>query len=435
MSNLAIGFTGLACLIGLLLLRIPIGAALGLVSIVGIWAIRGERAALGTLGTMPYDFAANWTLSAIPMFLLMGAIAFYSGMTTDIFRAARMWLRRVPGGLAVATNFACAAFGAVSGSSVATTAAVGKLAIPEMLKLRYEPGLAASVVAASGTLGALIPPSLAFMVYGWYAEIPLAPLLISGILPGLLTAGVYALMIIGRCKLDPSLAPESSEPVSSAERWRATAQNWPLPVLMLGVIGAMYSGIMTVTEAAAGGAAMAAAIAALRGTLKWSVLRRSLVDSAKTMASLFFIVIGAMLLTKFMVLSGVPDWLAQYAKEASLTPLHLVLAMTVVFLILGMFLDPMGIMLLTLPIVIPICRQMNIDLIWMGVLVVKYVEIGLLTPPVGIHAFVVKSIAGPNVTLTAVFRGLLWFLAAEVVIMTLLIAFPAISTWLPSLMN
>jgi TRAP-type C4-dicarboxylate transport system permease large subunit len=180
---------------------------------------------------------------------------------------------------------------------------------------------------------------------------------------------------------------------------------------------------------------MAAAIAALRGTLKWSVLRQSLVDSAKTMASLFFIVIGAMLLTKFMVLSGVPDWLAQYAKEASLTPLHLVLAMTVVFLILGMFLDPMGIMLLTLPIVIPICRQMNIDLIWMGVLVVKYVEIGLLTPPVGIHAFVVKSIAGPNVTLTAVFRGLLWFLAAEVVIMTLLIAFPAISTWLPSLMN
>jgi tripartite ATP-independent transporter DctM subunit len=435
MSNLAIGFTGLLCLLGLLMLRVPIGASLGLVSIAGIWAIRGERAALGTLGTMPYDFAANWTLSAIPMFLLMGAIAFYSGMTTDIFRAARMWLRRVPGGLAVATNFACAAFGAVSGSSVATTAAVGKLAIPEMLKLRYEHGLATSVVAASGTLGALIPPSLAFMVYGWYAEIPLAPLLIAGILPGLLTAGIYAAMIITRCKLDPSLAPEPTESFSARERWQATARNWPLPLLMLGVIGVMYSGVMTVTEAAAGGAAMAAVIAALRRTLTWPVLKQSLFDSARTMASLFFIVIGAMLLTKFMVLSGVPDWLAEQAKQASLTPLHLVLALTVVFLILGMFLDPMGIMLLTLPIVIPICREMKIDLIWMGVLVVKYVEIGLLTPPVGIHAFVVKSIAGPDVKLTSVFRGLMWFLAAEVLIMVLLVAFPSISTWLPSLMS
>lgn len=432
MSNLQIGFTALGGLLILLAVRFPIGAALGIVSVAGMYAIRGPRAAFSALGTMPFDFAASWTLSAVPMFILVGAIALHTGMTANIYVAARMWLHWLPGGVAIATNWACAAFGAVSGSSVATTAAMGKLAVPEMLRLRYDPALATSVVAASGTLGALIPPSLAFMIYGWYAEYPLAPLLIAGLVPGLLTAAVYSLMIYARCVFNPRLAPVGPVDFTKAERWRVSLDNWPLPVLILMIVGGMYSGVMTVTEAAACASALALLIGIVRRQLTWKAVVASLSDTARTTAQIFFIVVGAVLMTRFMAMSGVPNYLADWLELMGSNPIHLVLMMTVIFLILGMFLEPIGIMLLTLPILIPICRQLDMDLLWIGVLVVKYVEIGLITPPVGIQAFLVKAIAGKDVQLTQVFRGLIWFLLAEVVILTLLIAFPSLSTWLPS---
>lgn len=434
MTNLEIGFTALGALMVLLALRFPIGAALGIVSLAGIFAIRGPDAALGAIGTMPYDFAASWTLSAVPMFILVGAVAFHTGMTRSIYAAARMWLRWLPGGIAVATNWASAAFGAVSGSSVATTAAMGKLAIPEMLRLRYEPGLATSVVAASGTLGALIPPSLAFMIYGWYAEYPLAPLLMAGVIPGLLTALVYSVLIVARCSANPALAPVGPDDFTKAERWRATLDNWPLPLLILGIIGGLYSGVTTVTESAAAAAALAMLIGVLRRQLRWPAIAAALTETSKTTAQIFFIVVGAVLMTRFMAMSGVPDHLAEFLKAGGADPLAVILIMTVVFLVLGMFLEPIGIMLLTLPILIPIFRELELDLVWMGVLIVKYVEIGLLTPPVGIQAFIAKAVAGDGVPLGDVFRGLGWFLGAEVVIMALLIGFPGLSTWLPSLM-
>jgi len=431
MSNFQIGLSGIGCLFGLLLLRMPIAIALSLVSVVGISMIRGTNAALGSLGTLPYDFAASWTLSAVPMFLLMGAIAFHSGMTASVFKVCRMWFWWVPGGLAVATNWASTAFGAVSGSSVAVTAVMAKLAIPEMLKHGYDKSLATAVVAASGTIDALIPPSIAFIIYSWYAEVPVTDLFLAGVIPGILTAVLYTLMIVTRCTLDPTLGPRGERDFTNAERRAAVFDAWPLPVLFVGIFGGLYSGLMTSTEAAAGSALLAVVISLVRREMTWQVLRESLSDSSLTTASLFFIVIGAALFTRFMAVSGLPAQLGQLIAGWQPSVITFMLIVTGIYIVLGMFLEGIGIMMLTLPILVPICRTLGIDLVWLGVVVVKLIMLGLMHPPIGIQAFIVKGVVGDSVPLMTIFRGLLWFLGIEVIILALLILLPGISLWLP----
>ena len=434
MSNLAIGLAGIGAMLLLLFLRVPVGAALGLVSLAGIAAIRGFGAAFGSLATLPYQFSASWTLSAVPMFLLLGAFAFHMGLTRGIYDAARAWLGWLPGGMAVASNWACTLFGAASGSSVATTSAIGKIAIPEMLRLGYHPALATGAVAAAGTIDALIPPSIALMIYGWYAEVPIDKLLIAGILPGLLTAVVFTAFIVGLCSWRPDLAPRITMRFSFGERVRLLSDVWPLPVLVLGVIGAIYSGAATSTEAAAVGTAGALAIATCRGAVSLKAVRESFTDTASSMAALFFVVAGAVQFTRFLALSGVPAFVAaEFAAMGS--KWAVIAAMIVVYLVLGMLLDPIGVMLLTLPILIPVCRALGLDLLWIGVLVVKLVEIGMLTPPVGFHCFVLKTVVGPEVPLSMIFRGAMWFIAADAVVIAALLAFPQISLFLPSLME
>ena len=435
LSPVAIGFIGLAMLVVLMALRVPIGISLGLVSVGGITALRGLDAAIAALAGLPFEFAANWSLSAVPMFLLMGAVAFHSGLTGSLFGAARKWLSALPGGLAVATNFACAGFAAVSGSSLATSAAMGRIAIPEMPKARYEPGLATAVVAAGGTLGSLIPPSILFVLYGIFTDQPIGKLLIAGVLPGLLTAVIYAAMVIGRCSLNPELAPPSEEKFGMGERIAELRKVWPVPVLILAVIGSLYSGLATTTEAAAVGAFMAFVIAAAQRRLTWKAFKDSMTESLGSTASIFFVAIGAVLLTRFLALSGLPNYLAGMMGSWALDPTMVVLGASLIYLFLGMFLDPVGLMLITLPVLMPMFRELNLDLIWIGVLVIKYLEIGLLTPPVGLNAYVVSGVVGKEVPLSTIFRGLIWFLAAEVVIMALLIGFPQISLYLPSLMT
>ncbi len=431
MSNFQIGLCGIGFLFALLLLRMPIAIALGLVSVAGIAAIRGPDAALGVLGTLPYDFAANWTLSAVPMFLLMGAIAFHSGMTASVYKVCRMWFWWVPGGLAVATNWASTAFGAVSGSSVAVTAVMAKLAVPEMLKYKYDKSLATAVVAASGTIDALIPPSIAFIIYSWYAEVPVTDLFLAGVIPGLLTAVVYTAMIVTRCTLDPTLGPRGSRDFTAAERRAANLDAWPLPVLFAGIFGGLYSGVMTTTEAAAGSATLACLIAIVRREMTWGVMRTSLAESALTTAALFFIVIGAAMFTRFMAVSGLPAQLGQLIASWQPSVLTFMLIVTAIYIVLGMFLEGIGIMMLTLPILVPICRTLNLDLIWLGVIVVKLIMLGLMHPPIGIQAFVVKGVVGDTVPLLTIFRGLLWFLGVEIFVLALLIGFPELSLWLP----
>jgi TRAP-type C4-dicarboxylate transport system permease large subunit len=304
----------------------------------------------------------------------------------------------MPGGLAVATNWACAGFGAASGSSVAAAAVMARLAVPEMMKQKYDKGLATGVCASGGTLDALIPPSIAFVIYGIFAEVSVAKLLIAGIMPGILTAVFYMLMIVGRCWLNPSLGPPLVVEDRAAlwrERWASLAQIWPIIILIAGVIGGLYFGIVTPTEGGAAGALLAILI---------GLARRQLT-----------------------VAGFIDSW--------AVDPLLLVIGVSFIYVVLGTFMDPLGMILLTIPVFVPMFSALGLDLVWLGVLVVKYIGISLLTPPVGFNIYVVASATNNEISLNTIYRGCYWFLATEVIIMALLIGFPQISLWLPNQMN
>ncbi len=434
MSPVELGAWSLVAVLILLGIRVPIGIVLGAVSIVGIWEIRGLDVAISMLRSAPYDFMASWELSAIPMFILMGAVAHHSGISSALFTAARLWLGRLPGGLAIATNFACAGFAAASGSSVATSAAMGSIAIPEMLKHGYDKALATGTVAAAGTIGSLIPPSILFVLYGIFAQASITKLLIAGILPGLLTAAVYATMIAARCIVNPGLAPKSAAEASyPGEKWRALMDVWPILLLVLGIIGGLMGGVVTPTEAGAFGAFLAFVIAFVQGRLTWETFKAAVTEGIVSTSRLLFVGVGAILLTKFMALSGLPFYVGNLMGSWALDPLLLVIGASIVYLVLGMFLDPLGILLITLPILLPMFERLHLDLIWLGVIVVKYLEIGLLTPPVGFNVYVIKTVVGDSIPLETIFKGVGWFLACEAIIMVLLIAFPGISLYLPNL--
>lgn len=433
LSPNAVGLIGLAVLLLLIFARFPIGLALAIVSIGGLAYLTGWSTTFSLISSMPYDFAANWELSAIPMFLLMGAIAFHSGMTADLYAAARVWLRGLPGGLAVASNFACAGFAAASGSSVATTVAMGRIAVPEMLRVGYDKSLATGTVACAGTLGSLIPPSVLMIIYGIFAGQSIGHLFLAGFIPGLLTAAVYAAMIIIRCRLDPRLAPTVDADTSWREKFEVLLRIWPLPLLIIAVIGSIYGGVATPTEAAALGVFFATLIALSRGQMSWLIVRRSVMESLEATAAIFFISVGAVMLTRFMLFSGVPDVLADLVRAYSINLLTLLLIISLVYLVLGCFLDPIGLVLITLPVVLPALEPFQVNLIWFGILLVKYVEVGLMTPPVGMNVYAMKTVVGDAVPLETIFRGVAWFLLCEAIVIALLIAFPAISLWLPGL--
>lgn len=438
MSTLALSLGSIGAMLVLIGLGLPIGVAMGVIAFLGFWYLRNLDVALSVLGDTPFVFAANWELSAIPMFLLMGSVAANSGIGAALFRAAHAWFGRMPGGLAVATNWACAGFGAVSGSSVAAAAVMARIALPEMLKHRYDKGLATGVCASGGTLDALIPPSILFVIYGVFAEVSIAKLLLAGILPGLLTAVVYMVMIVVRCRLDPSLGPPI-EIEDRAKLWRERRDSlraiWPLLLLIAGVLGGLYAGAFTPTESGAVGALMAIVIGVLQRKLTREGFVEAFKDAIATTAQLFFVGIGAVIYAKFLALAGTADMFTQLIGGWALDPLLLVIAVSIIYLILGTFLDPLGMILLTIPVFVPMFAALGLDLVWFGVLVVKYIGISLLTPPVGFNLFVVASATNNSIPLETIFRGCTWFLACEVLIMTLLIAFPQISLWLPSTMT
>jgi len=435
---LNLSLLSLAAVLVLIGLRLPIGVALGAVSLVGFTYLGNWSIALSVISEAPFLFASNWDLTAIPMFLLLGAIANNSGISSSLFRAARLWFAALPGGLAVSANLACAGFAAACGSSVAAAAAMARLATPEMLKLGYDRGLATGVVASAGTLAALIPPSILFVLYGVFAEVSIVKLLIAGVLPGLLTAGVYTAMIIIRCRLNPRLAPRfvfENRATLRRERLEALAEVWPLIALIAGIIGGLYGGIVTPTEAGAAGAALALVIGIAQRKINFAKFVDALRDAVGTTAQIFFVGMGAIMYTKFLALAGMSGLLTELIGSWALEPVLLVIMTSIIYLVLGMFLDPLGIMLITIPVLLPMFAALDLDLVWFGVIVVKYIEIGLLTPPVGFNVYVVHSVVGDKVALHDIFRGCFWFLACEVVIMTLIIAFPQISLWLPNTMG
>jgi C4-dicarboxylate transporter, DctM subunit len=436
MDGLALSAVCLVAVLGLIALRTPIGIALATVSFGGFWYLRNFNTALSVLREIPYAFAANWDLSAIPMFLLMGSIVYASGIATQLFKAARLWLSGFPGGLAVAANIASAGFAAGCGSSVASAAAMARLAIPEMLNAGYEKGLATGVVASAGTIAALIPPSILLVLFGIFAETSIVDLLIAGIIPGLLTAAAYTLMIMVRCRINPSLAPSHFEHVDDLwrERWRSLAEIWPLVLIVFGIFGGLYTGTLTPTEAGAGGAFLSLVVAFAQRRMNIKLLWGALREAMLTTSQIFFVGIGALMFTRLLSLSGASATLAELVAPLSLEPLLVLTAITVVYLVLGMFLDPIGIMLITMPVFLPLLRELGFELVWFGVLVVKFIEIGMLTPPLGFNVFVVKGVVGDMIPLTTIFRGVGWFLVCDLIVVILMIAFPQLSLYLPGLM-
>jgi len=420
-------------MIVLLAMRVPIAVALGGVALAGLYYLLGFQPMVSAAGELTFDFIASWQLSAVPLFIFMGAISSRSGLVSGIYNAARLWLSGLPGGLAISTNFASAGFAASSGSSLATAAAMSKLAIPEMLRAGYQPALASATVAAAGTLGALIPPSILLIIYGLIAQQSVGDLLLAGALPGILTAVLYALLIVIRCSIDNKLAPSLDIKPTFQERLSSLKGVWPLPVLIIAVMGAIYSGIATATEAAALGCLAALFIALIRGRLTVAVIYESVSETLATTGLIFFIVIGAVLFTKFLALSGLPDFVASLAAYGNDSAGLLILIIAVIYLFLGMFLDSLGLMLLTLPIFLPLVESAGFNMIWFGVMVVKFVEVGVITPPVGLNAFVVKGAVGDQIELGDIFRGLGWFIAVEFVIISILYFFPSISLLLPTL--
>lgn len=435
MSGIAIGALGIVVLLILLAIRVPIAFALGGVAVGGILVLRGPEAAFGVLTTQPYSFIAHWTLSAVPMFLLMGSIAYHAGLTQSLYRAARLWLSWMPGGLAVASTAACAGFAAASGSSVATASAMGRIAIPEMMRFRYDAGLATGSVAAAGTLGSLIPPSILMVIYAIFAEVSVSKALMAGILPGLLSATMFGLMIVIRCMINPKLGPRIEETVTWEERFAVLREVWPLPVLILGVIGGMYSGAFTSTEAAAGGAFLAFVIAGAQRRLSWQVAKMAVIESLTGTAAVFFIAVGGVLLSRFMAFSGLPTFMGEWIGQFAVNKLLLIVVISLVFVFLGCFLDSIGLMLLTIPILLPMLDKVGADLIWFGVLVIKYLEIGLVTPPVGMNVYVIKAVVGDAVPLEAIFKGIGWFVVTDIITLAILILFPEISLLIPNLMG
>ncbi len=434
MTDFGIGVLGLVVMLVMIGLRFHIGLAMIAVATAGIAWIAGPKTAFSVLQNVPFSFAVNWEFSAVPLFILMGTVAHASGMTTSLFRAARLWFSWMPGGLAVATNMGCAGFSAAAGSSLVTSLAMGRIAVPEMLKYKYDKGLASGVVAAAGTLGVMIPPSIPMIIYAFFAEVSIGAMFLAGILPGLLTAALYTVMIVVRCKLNPSLASPVPPSADKNEKWRALGEVWPLPVIILVVIGTIFTGIASATESAAFGAVAAFVIAFFQRKLTWPVIRESLLDTIQNSASIFFVIIGAVVLTRFMAFSDLPETLSGIVIAADVEPFMLIILTGFIFLLLGCFLDPIGLLLLALPVFLPIYIAADINLIWFGILFIKFIEIGLITPPIGMNVFVLRSIL-PDVPVTTIFRGTGWFFVTEMVVLALLILFPSISLLVPGLAN
>lgn len=382
------------------------------------------------ISTGPFEFLHSYPLSMIPLFLALGHIAYEAGITTDIYYAMRVWLGRVPGGLAMASVVGCGGFSAITGSSVACAAAMGKIAVPEMLRYKYSPMLASGSVAAGGTLGSLIPPSLLFVLYGIFTEQSVTKLLLAGILPGLISMLGYLAVIYIWVKRNPSSAPAQDLDLDDAARFKALTRTWTAVLLFLIVVLGIYLGVFTPTEAAAVGAVTAALIGFCTRRLTWSKFVHAIKDSAKQTAMIFAIAIGAKMFTVLMSLAGVAPALVSYS--ADMKAWQVMAVVVVLYLVLGCILDSVGILLLTLPFTVPLVQAHGFDIIWFAIVVVKLLEVGLITPPIGLNVFVIKGVVGNQVPLEAIMKGSLAMICSDIIVFFFVFAFPWLFLVIPN---
>ena len=427
-----VGLAGIFILLLLMALRMPIGVAMLLVGIVGFGILNGWTAAIAALGNYPYQYAAVYDFSVIPLFVLMGNLGSVSGMARDLYSAAYAWIGHFRGGLAHATILACAGFAAVSGSSVASAVTMGKVCLPEMKRYNYSDRLATGVIAAGGTLGILIPPSTAFVLYGLLTEQSIGRLLLAGILPGLLLTAIFMVTVAIWMRFKPHYGPPGPR-MSWPERSASMTRALPMMTIVLVSIGGIYVGIFTPTEAAAVGAALAFGYALWRKSLGGGALSTVLIETINTTALVFLILIGALVFGPFLALSGLPEMIAKSLAGMDVPRVVILVLVLAVYILLGTFLEGFSMLVLTLPIVIPIMQTLGYDLIWFGVVMVIVLEMGLIDPPVGINVFIVKGLV-PEVPMSEIFAGVLPFWFAMMVCIAILIAFPDIATYIPNTM-
>lgn len=443
----AIGALVIVLSIVLLLMGIPVGVAMLGAALLGLYSLSGMRVVTSTMKSVGFDASASWSYSVIPMFILMGMILWKSGLTATAFETARRWLGWLPGGLAVATNFAGAALAASSGSTIGITYALGRVSIPEMLKSGYSPQLAVGSVAAAGTLGQIIPPSLLLVVYAGAASVPVGHQLLAGVIPGLILAFSFAIMLVARATLNPSLAPRvDMSMVTWRMRMDSLVASIPIMIVVIVVVGGLFAGIFTATEAGVFGMLAAfvfGSVHLLRTTGSWrsvtTMVRESIIGTLTGTASVFLLILGVVVLTRAMALSQVPNVLAQTIVELGLGRVELLLILILVYLVLGMFMDTLAMMLLTIPVLLAPLKALGVDPLWFGVFLVVMAEVGLLTPPLGILTFIVHRIAsdpeanlGRRIALETVFKGVAPFAVTAMAVLLVLIFFPDIVTWLPN---
>jgi tripartite ATP-independent transporter DctM subunit len=432
MSPTLAGIVGIVALLALLALRMPIGIAMALVGAVGIAVLNSPEAALTILGSYPYSYSAVHALSVIPLFVLMGNFAAVSGMGGDLYAAANAWVGNRRGGLASATVLACAGFAALSGSSVASAVTMGRVALPEMRRYNYDPRLAAGVVAAGGTLGILIPPSTILIIYAILTEQSIGRLFLAGFLPGLLLTALFVLTVALVCWVRPGFGPPAPA-LPLRERFSALGRASALLVVVAATIGGIYAGVFTVTDAAAVGAFLTMLHALWRRRLTLAALADALLQTVRTTAMVFLILIGAHIFTPFLALSRIPTDLADLLAALALPAAAVLAIILVSYILLGMFLEGFAMLVLTVPIVFPIVTALGYDPVWFGIFMVIVLEMGLISPPVGINVFVVKGVA-EDVPMGKIFAGILPFWVAMLVCVLILVAFPQIALVLPNTM-
>ncbi|MFA5538692.1 MAG: TRAP transporter large permease [Gemmobacter sp.] len=432
MDPITIGYLGIAALVFLIVVGVPVAYAAAFTGICGLISIRGFEVAANLAGIIPYTKSAHYSLSVLPLFIAIGFLAMYAGITSATFNAARTWVGRAPGGLATATMLASAGFASVSGASTASAAVFTKLAMPEMESRGYSKTLAAGVVAVGGTLAALIPPSALLVIYGILVEASIAKLLIAGLVPGLISLAVYLVVITAVVMIRPDLAPRL-EATTFREKLRTLPSVSGIFLVVGVILGGIYFGWMTPTESAAVATAIIF-VMALQKNLTMSGLRDGLLETIKTTAMIFFVIWGVMVFVRFLAFTGLPASLTDLVVGMDTEPWVIMLGIVLLYLVLGMILDGMGMMMLTLPIIFPVILGLGYDPVWFGVLLVKLIEIGMLTPPVGLNCYVVNGVR-PDIPLSKVFKGVTPFLIGEVVIVAIILMFPDLIMYLPNLMT
>ncbi len=423
---------GLAAMMLLALAGLPIAFAMGLVGFFGLAIVRGWNPALASAGTLMYETGFSYTLSVVPLFILMGNFVSRAGLSQELFRAAYAFIGHWRGGLAMSTIVACAGFGSICGSSIATAATMARVAYPSMRQFGYSDALACGAIASGGTLGILIPPSVIMVIYALMTEVNIGAMFAAGLIPGVLATLLLMAAVAWQTWRDPKSGPRG-ERTPWPERLRALQGVWGVIVLFVVVMGGIYGGVFTATEGASIGAFGAFVFALARRALTWRTLVEVLVESSRTTAMLFGILIGALIFANFVNFTSMPDDLKNFVSQFQVHPMAVIVAICAIYVLLGTAMEELSMILLTVPVLFPLVVHLGFDPIWFGILVVVVVEIGLISPPVGMNLFVLRTLL-PHVSTMTLYRGVAPFVVADVIRLAILIAFPVISTWLPGVL-